>query len=367
MHMSARRCGAQGHSATRWWYGPAVLILLGLIGFGGGGCASQNAPPVALHYKNLLERQKAGLPLEEDGLKNLPAMTVHDYESLGDTSLRQGNLQMAFVHYDRALRLDPTQARIRYKIGQLFLKKGLPEDAIKEFHEILKKDVHDALAHEGAGQALLHMDNLSEAEQHFRLALHVNPELWQSHNFLGIIYDRQKRFEAAIAEYHAAIALKPEAWLVLNNLGISYFYKGEYEKAVQVFSAARKVAPSQTKIANNLGLALGKMGRYHEALEAFKHGGDAAQAYNNLGIVYIGERKYQEAITAFEKAIELHSSYYLKANENLTIAQRALSEAAQASVTQSTVLQAERVNASTRPQTFDQGSRMHSDRSQPAD
>jgi Flp pilus assembly protein TadD len=334
MNMLARLCCAQGHPVMRWRYVPAVLILLGLIGCAGGGGASLTAPPVASHYKNLLERQKAGMPLEENALENLPAMTAHDHESLGDTSLRQGNLNMAFVQYDRAIRLDPTQTRIRYKIGQLFLKKGLPEDALREFHAILKKDAQDALAHEGAGQALLRMDNLSEAEKHLRLALQLNPELWQSHNFLGIMYDRQKRFEAAMAEYHAAIALQPEAWLLLNNLGMSYYYNGAYEKAVDAFRAARKIAPSQTKISNNLGLALGKMGRYQEALEAFNPGGDAAQAYNNLGVIYLGEKKYQEAIDAFEKAIELHSSYYLKANENLKIARRALSEAAQFSVTQ---------------------------------
>ena len=172
----------------------ALLILLGLISFAGGGCASQHDPPLAWHYKKILERQKAGLPLAEDPLKTLPEMTVADYETLGDDYLRQSNLNMAFVQYDRALQLDATHVRLRYKTGLLFLKKGLPEEAIKAFQHILKNDMTYALAYEGLGQALLQMRDDVEAEKSFRQALQVNPELWQSHNFLGIIYDRQKRF-----------------------------------------------------------------------------------------------------------------------------------------------------------------------------
>ena len=78
---------------------------------------------------------------------------------------------------------------------------------------------------------------------------------------------------------------------------------------------------------NNLGAALAKLGRYDEALEAFKHGGDEAKAYNNLGVVYLGEKRYQEAIAAFEKAMQLSPSHYLKAGENLKIAQKALADA----------------------------------------
>jgi tetratricopeptide (TPR) repeat protein len=96
---------------------------------------------------------------------------------------------------------------------------------------------------------------------------------------------------------------------------------------------ALKNEPALQKIDNNLGAALGKLGRYDEALEAFKKLGDEAKAYNNLGMIYMAEKRYQESITSFEKAIQLCPSYYAKANENLKVAQKALVGAPSVSAT----------------------------------
>jgi len=328
-------------------------MFLGLIGFGGGGCASQTSPPIAFHYKNILERQKAGMPLAEDHLKNLPDMTAAEHETLGDTHLQQGNMSLAFSQYEKALRLDPDQIRIRYKTGLLFLKKGLPEDALKEFQVILKKDMRYALAYEGIGQALFQLNNLSEAEKNLLLALQFDGQLWQSHNFLGIIYDRQNRFEDAVAEFNTALALNPEQWLLFNNLGMSYYHKGEYIKAIEAFLGALRMDSSQRKAYNNLGLALGRLGRYQSALEAFKKGGDDAKAYNNLGVVYMRAGRYQEAITSFEKAIELNPSYYLKASENLKLAKNGLSGATVVSATTGTLAKAQITEEAIRPRAAD--------------
>ena len=317
----------------------AVLVLLGFIILAGGGCASNtsNNSPQALfgEYKKLLEQQKAGMPMEDDVTKKLPEMTAAEYERLGDTYLRQGNINMAYLQYDKSLRMEPKQARVRYKVGLLFLKRDAADEALKEFQEILKQDAKYALGYEGTGQALLKMNKYTEAEQHFRHALALNAALWQCHNFLGILYDRQQRYDQAIAEYRAAVSLKPDEGFLLNNLGMSYYLKGDYEQAVQTFTEALKTAPAQNKIYNNLGLALVKLGREREALEAFKNGGDEAKAYNNLGVIYLGERRYQEAIAAFEKAVQLSPSYYVKANENLKTARQALAGAASLSPTTS--------------------------------
>jgi Flp pilus assembly protein TadD len=320
--------------SSRWF--PSILALFSVMATAGGGCASHDAPPVLLgEYKKVLERQKASMPMEDDITKKLPDMTSAEHERLGDTYLRQGNLNMAFLQYDKALRMEPSQVRIRYKVGLLFLKRDVPDEALKEFQEILKHDAKYALGYEGTGQALLKMHKYTEAEQHFRYALALDATLWQCHNFLGMVYDRQKRFDEAITEYQAAIAIKPDQSFLYNNLGVSYLYKGDYDLAVWAFTEALKDESTQRKVYNNLGAALAKLGRYDQALEAFKSGGDEAKAYNNLGVIYLGEKRYREAATAFEKAVQLSPSYYLKASENLKLARQALSEVSSVSTTAS--------------------------------
>lgn len=311
---------------------PIFLYLLLMAGIGGfWGCASQNKQSDIFkqgEYKKIIETQKriGEVQAKEEALKKLPEMTVEELESWGDDYLRQNNIDAAFTYYDKALHLDPSRILIRYKIGMLYLKKGLADGAIREFREILKKDDRYALAFEGMGHCFLKMGKLDEAEKNFRQALKLAPDLWQSHNFLGIIYDRQKRFDLAIAEYQAAIALKPDEGLLYNNLGFSCYLKGEYENAVDAYMRALKNNYSHPKLYNNLALALGKMGRYQEAADLFKKMGEDAKALNNMGLIYLGQGKREQAIASFEKAIELKPSYYTKAAENLEKAKMAPSQ-----------------------------------------
>jgi len=63
--------------------------------------------------------------------------------------------------------------------------------------------------------------------------------------------------------------------------------------------------------------------RYPEAIEVFKKGGNEASAYNNLGVVLLSEGKYPEAIEAFERSLDIHPGFYLRAYENLNRAKEA--------------------------------------------
>jgi tetratricopeptide (TPR) repeat protein len=91
-----------------------------------------------------------------------------------------------------------------------------------------------------------------------------------------------------------------------NNLGISFSLIGEYEKGTTAFKEALKMGGSKQKIYNNLGLVLTLVGR-----------GNEAQAFNNVGAMYLHQGNYDEAVRSFEKAMELAPTFYAKASENL--------------------------------------------------
>jgi|GEM_PF-930739 len=251
--------------------------------------------------------------------------TVDEHERLGDQYIRQGKIGLALWQYDRALRQNPHQANIHYKVGILCLKKGLTDEALKAFEEILKNDPQNALAYEGKGRVLMSMGELEEAKENFRQAIDFDPQSWRAHAWLGLIYDQQSDFESATSEYSKAIAINPNSSTLLNNLGMSYYLARDYEKSLEILIKASKIEPVNPTTYNNLGLVFGQLERYQEALEAFKQGErDEAAAYNNLGCLYLAKGKCREAIQAFEKAIELRPCFYPKASENLKKARSAL-------------------------------------------
>ncbi len=297
----------------------SALVCLGIIGILVGGCSFGKSQQQDLlkEYRKKIEMQKAVLAKEEEKQITAPELGAEEYEKLGNLYLRQGNMDLAFLQYDKALRMDPSRIHIRYKLGRLFLEKGTPEEAGREFQEILKLTPNDALAHEGMGRVYFKQVHFAEAERSFQRATKLKDSLWQAHNFLGIIYDRQDKFDLAISHYRSAIALNPKSSMLYNNLGISLFLKRDYEEAVSAFTDALFLENSNKKIHNNRGLALSKLERYEEAFEAFRKGGDGASAYYNLGQIYIKEGKCEEAIRAFEKAIEAKPIFYPAAHEGL--------------------------------------------------
>src|SRR4030067_3158694 len=101
------------------------------------GCASRKDQRDALtgnEFRRLLTLQKEkqnAAKANEEALKKSPEMTAEGFERLADAYFQQGNLEMAFLQYDRALRLNPNKPGIRHKQGRLFLEKGMTEEARK--------------------------------------------------------------------------------------------------------------------------------------------------------------------------------------------------------------------------------------------
>jgi tetratricopeptide (TPR) repeat protein len=276
-------------------------------------------------FDQVFERQKSGLGLDQTALDNLekvPQRAPDEYERSGDMYVQQGSMPLAQLQYAKALEGDPNRNLTRYKLGLLHLKQGQWREAYALFKDMLTYESTSALAHEGMGQADLLLNNEGAAEQEFYQALTLDPKLWKAHSLLGVIYDRQRRHQEAIAQYKAALNLQPADASTYNNLGLAYYLAGQYEDALQSFQQALARGLRQPKTYNNMALTYAKLGRYQEALESFKAATDEAQAYNNLGVIYLETGKARQSITCFEKAMELAPRHYSRASENLTAAKQ---------------------------------------------
>ena len=287
-------------------------------------CATSDSHTrISGNYKNLMEQQIAQKSHEKIDLKELPEMTSEDYERLGDVNVSQGNLQMAFLQYQKCLEINSKNITVKYKKGMTFVLGGLNDEAVREFREILREKPEHSLAYEGLGLAFFQMRRYEDAERYFGKATELDPTLWKAHNMLGIIFDHRREHKKAIPEYRFAISLRPSDGLLYNNLGVSYLLAGDYEEAAMAFKEGLRLEPSNRRLYNNLGLVLAKQGHYGEALVAFMEHGDESQAYNNLGCVYLQQGERKKAIRSFEKALEIKPTFYDKASQNLKKARAA--------------------------------------------
>jgi Flp pilus assembly protein TadD len=302
------------------------LLILGIF-FLVSGCGSSKGFRLEIESgagknpKNIPEQASSPSDAHQK-VKDLPEMSSDEYEQLGDALLSKKNYYLAFVQYEKSLQINPGNNRVEYKKGLTLLLGGKSDEAIDQLKLVLKQDPKFAHAYEGIGRAYFQKKEYEQAENFFLQAVVLEPRLWKSNTFLGYIHDSRKDYNSAIREYKTAIKVRPDEGTLYNNLGVSYTMAGEYRNAVEAFNKAVNLNYRDSKVFNNMAVALASLGRYDETLDAFVKGGGEAQAYNNLGCIYLHKEKYREAVKCFEKAIELEPSFYAKAFDNLKKARK---------------------------------------------
>lgn len=299
-----------------------VVVAMVLTVFIVAGCGSGKGFRIAIESGG--DQKNVGAMAEQqpnyfvsDETKSLPEITGDEYEQLGDGYLNKGNLYLAYVQYEKSLKLKPENFRVEYKKGLTLLLGEKSDDAIRQFELVIKKDPKFDLAYEGLGRAYFQNKDFLQAERYFQKAVELNHKLWKSYNYLGNIYDKKQDYEKAILEYTSAISIKPDQGLLYNNLGVSCLLAGHHQAAVDAFSKAIEKNYRESRVFNNLALAYANLGRNDEALDAFRRAGGEAHAYNNMGCIYLEKGQYPEAVRSFESAIAIEPGFYAKAAENL--------------------------------------------------
>lgn len=246
-------------------------------------------------------------------------LSASQHEQVGDGFLRRNKPEMAFIHYNKALNLEPDNLDIRVKKADLLMVKGLDEQALAEYIKVLEVDADHAIANSSAGAVYFRAGLYDEARLHLEKAVRLNPMLWKAHNYLGILNDKEGNYDKAADHFATALDLHhgSDAAEIYNNLGVVHIARKQYGLAVDAFRRALKNGSVSARTYNNLGLALARMGRLDEALESFMYAGGESKANNNLGYVLLADDKPAKAVPYFEKAIELSTQYYVKAADNL--------------------------------------------------
>ena len=162
--------------------------------------------------------------------------------------------------------------------------------------------VEFALAME-RGRKLEREGNAPEAGQLYEQLTARYPDRCEPYHRLGILADRQQRFEEAQQCYARAIGLRSDNPDLFNDLGYNLFLQGKLDEAERELVKALTLAPMHARSRNNLGLVYGHLGRYQEALEQFLQAGSEADAHYNLAYVLASVEDFARAKRCLEKAL----------------------------------------------------------------
>ncbi len=276
-------------------------------------------------------------------------------ENSVSSSSPAGNvLDQAIAEFEKIVALQPTSVEDRMVLGQLYTVKHQPDKAEAEFKSA------QAIAPESE-DVVLNLARLYAESGDINKSVQVIEAVPESDRTpkmeftLGAAYEQLKKPKDAIAAYQRAEDLEPGdprtidalAQALYNNDQFDQALKqyqelaeadpennepliriaeiqrrqGKYEDALNTIEKALKIDSTSLEAGYNQGLLLDVLGRFDEAAQAYQkmvdltshaNGAYTDEEKNNrsiflerLGAVYLEQNKIDQAITAYQKMIEL--------------------------------------------------------------
>ncbi|MBF0380279.1 MAG: tetratricopeptide repeat protein [Magnetococcales bacterium] len=224
-------------------------------------------------------------------------------------------LNTVLNHRDAGLQVNNKQNDVQniFLKGIDFHKSGKLKEAINCYRDILAIQPNSGAAYFNLGVAYKSLGKLDEAINNFGQATKNGPDNPQAHYNLGVTLQEKGSIDAATASFLKAIEIKPDYVEAYNDLGNIFKVQKELDKAVDMYQKAIAMDPDYANSYCNLGVVLLDQDNIDGAVAMFNKALDInpnfIEAYNNLGTAFNKQEKYTEAIASFQKAIAIKPDY----------------------------------------------------------
>ncbi|MGH8041313.1 MAG: tetratricopeptide repeat protein [Rudaea sp.] len=224
---------------------------------------------------------------------------------------RAGQLGLAQSHYQRAVKLDPSNADAWHLLGVAALQAGNPALAAKHLRTSIKMRPSFAEAHNNLGVALRQCDKHAEAIAAFRAALTARVGYVEAMFNLGIAFEAAGDPGQADRSYRQVLQLRVNHADAATNLGNLLRRHGRLGEALPFAELAWRVAPDRAQTHGNLALLLSDLGRQNDAIRcahaAITREPGQALWWKTLGVAQRLQHDIDAAIPTLRKAVGLDS------------------------------------------------------------
>jgi Bardet-Biedl syndrome 4 protein len=139
----------------------------------------------------------------------------------------------------------------------------------------------------------------------------------------GSIIQDHSEMDVALSKYRVAAVQTPNSAQLWNNIGMCFFGKQNYIAAIACMKRALYLAPFEWIIAYNLGLVHLNTNQYASAFHYFSASinlkPDFASSYMYLAITLSRLDDFENACSAYEKAIDMESDHMFELNYAITL------------------------------------------------
>lgn len=247
--------------------------------------------------------------------------------------------------YKKAEKLEPGNTNVVGALGNNYLQLGKLDEAEKYFKILTAQDSLDYYGNVRLGFIARQRENWDEAADYFRRALKAKPDDVVVMGTIASVYGEKGDADKQIEYLKMAMEAEPDNYTMLKKLASAYFASKRYEEAVPLYEKLVEVYPDLAAFHKRLGFAISQSGgdmaraaseleeanlisggdsqtyallaliyneseRWDKAVQAASAGlslndGDEAFLLYQLGVAVSKQGKYEEAITHFQKAVNI--------------------------------------------------------------
>jgi tetratricopeptide (TPR) repeat protein len=200
-----------------------------------------------------------------------------DLLSLAKEQIKKGDLQAALVSYQKAIAVNPKDASLYCRLGDLYSQ---------------------------------HFCQLQEALSSYQQALQIKPEFFWAMRGIGDILLQQGKLEEAIATYQKAIQIAPNNYEGYHNLASALEKKGELKKAKDNYEKSLTLKADNPWVFIKLGKISNKIKELDTSIyyyqQAIKFKPKDLELYNSIIDIQIENKNFLAAARTYQELIQLN-------------------------------------------------------------
>ena len=245
----------------------------------------------------------------------LDARFVDAHAALGETYWALYNMtrdpqwvERAGTASATAVALAPDVAAVRLALGITLTNSGRNAEAVQQLQRALAIRANDDEARRYLGKALAGLGRIDEAVAEWRKALIARPNNWQVLSDMGGKLFEARRFPEAEAAYRQLIEQRPDNVIGYQGLGSVFHRQNRLAEALEFYERAMAITPAG-QVLSNMGTMYHQQGDYPKAVDAYRRAiavrPNSAMTHRNLGdsLMRIGRR--DDALASYQRAVAL--------------------------------------------------------------
>ena len=234
----------------------------------------------------------------------------------GVAALEAGQPQQAEDLLKKSLAASPDDASARRYMAETLWRRGASDDAISQIVEAVRLEPANATLAVRAGEMNLAMGRREAAENYAETAIRLDPTLAGGWALRGRCFAKTNLPDRALADLERAIELAPDRSELLLEVASLYRQRGQNTRCLTAIYHLLDTYPSGGEPQSVLvlqGQTLMDLGRPQQATDAFlaavQHGPPSADVYFYLAQSYSAAGQVNEASGAAQRALAINGAH----------------------------------------------------------